>query len=227
MKPLDLIIFDCDGVLVDSEIIGINLTRSLLQQHGVVIGLETFCTHYSGLAWDELITKVRAENAVELPDTLHRTFHDALYSEFDAKLKRIAGTYEAIGQLDYPKSICSNSGPEQLDFMLRRVGLDSLFQGNIFSAVDCTPNRGKPQPDIFLHAAKVMRSAAENTLVIEDSVHGVTAAKRAGMTVIGFTGGAHTWRDHAARLKAAGADRIMVSMYQLPEEIGACRQPEP
>lgn len=219
MKQLDLIIFDCDGVLVDSEIIGINLTRWLLQQHGIVISFEAFCTHYSGLAWNELMTKVRDENAVHLPETLQRRFYDDLYNEFKGKLRRISGTYEVISHLGYPKCICSNSGPEQLDFMLKRVGLNSLFQENIFSAVDLGPNRGKPQPDIFLHAAQVMRAAPENTLVLEDSIHGVTAAKRAGMTVIGFTGGAHSWHDHAGRLKAAGADRVMNSMYQLPDEI--------
>ncbi|WP_147196812.1 HAD family phosphatase [Pantoea sp. CCBC3-3-1] len=219
MKQLDLIIFDCDGVLVDSEIIGINLTRALLEQHGVVIGLEAFCTHYSGLAWNELITKVREESGVNLPDTLHQTFYNALYSEFEEKLRRITGTYEVISQLDYPKCICSNSGREQLDFMLTHVGLKSLFPGSVFSAVDLGPNRGKPQPDIFLHAAAVMRAVPENTLVIEDSVHGVTAAKRAGMYVAGFTGGAHTWRDHAERLKAAGADVVIDSMYQLPAQI--------
>lgn len=225
MKQLDLIIFDCDGVLVDSEIIGINLTRSLLQQHGVVISFEAFCTHYSGLAWNELITKVREENAVDLPDPLHQTFYDALYNEFNEKLRRINGTYEVISQLDYPKCICSNSSSKQLDFMLKRVGLNALFQRDIFSAVDLGPNRGKPQPDIFLHAAQVMRAAPENTLVIEDSIHGVTAAKRAGMTVIGFTGGAHTWREHAERLKAAGADVVMDSMYQLPDKIRTyCQQ---
>ena len=225
MKQLDLIIFDCDGVLVDSEIIGINLTRSLLQQHGVIVSFEAFCSHYSGLAWNELMAKVRDEKAVDLPDTLHQTFYDALYDEFKEKLRRIDGTYEVISQLDYPKCICSNSSSEQLDFMLKRVGLNALFQGNIFSAVDLGPNRGKPQPDIFLHAAQVMRAAPENTLVIEDSIHGVTAAKRAGMTVVGFTGGAHTWHDHAERLKAAGADVVMDSMYQLPEEIRTyCQQ---
>ncbi len=216
MKQPELVIFDCDGVLVDSEIIGIDLTRSLLKQYGVILSVEEFCAHYSGLAWDELMEKVRVQKNVDLPETLHQVFYDALYKAFSEKLTRIAGSYEVISQLTFPKCICSNSGREQLDFMLAHVGLNTLFPDRLFSAVDLGPGRGKPQPDIFLHAAQVMRAAPENTLVIEDSVHGVTAARRAGMYVTGFIGGAHTWRDHADRLNAAGADVIIHSLYQLP-----------
>ncbi len=218
-RPLDLIIFDCDGVLVDSEIIGINLTRSLLQQYGVTIGFNEFCIEYSGLSWDILIDKVREQKGVIIPASINQTFFPSLFTLFREKLTRIAGTLEVISTLSIPKCICSNSSSEQLEFMLSLVGLESMFNGGIFSAVDLGPGRGKPQPDIFLHAAQMLHAAPENTLVIEDSVHGVTAAKSAGMFAIGFIGGAHTYPQHREKLLAAGADVIIDSMFQLPAEI--------
>ncbi|MBP2169922.1 HAD superfamily hydrolase (TIGR01509 family) [Erwinia toletana] len=221
---LELIIFDCDGVLVDSEIIGIRLTVSLLNQHGVAIGFDEFTRDYSGLAWSELIDKVRADKGVNIAESIHQQFYSLLMAEFGNSLSRIAGTDEVISGITTRKCICSNSGAEQLDYMLSLVGLKHLFAANIFSAVDLGPGRAKPQPDIFLHAAEVMHATPANTMVIEDSVHGVIAAKRAGMYVIGFTGGAHTNASHRGRLEAAGADTVIDSMYLLNAEIARFRQ---
>ncbi|MFS2222205.1 HAD family hydrolase [Pantoea sp. B65] len=222
-NKLDLIIFDCDGVLVDSEIIGIQLTLSLLGQQGVDIGFDEFIAGYSGLAWDELINKVRAEKGVSITESIHQEFYRLLLESFAEKLTRIAGTEEVISTLPTSKCICSNSGSEQLEYMLTLVGLKHLFAPNIFSAVDLGPGRSKPQPDIFLHAAQVLHALPGNTIVIEDSVHGVMAAKRAGMYVIGFTGGAHSDRHHQARLESAGASVVIDSMYLLPAEIDRFR----
>ncbi|MGK4329164.1 HAD family hydrolase [Lonsdalea quercina] len=216
---LDLIIFDCDGVLVDSEIIGIELTVSLLNQHGVNIGLDEFTHRYSGLAWDELIDQIRAHKGVTLPPHIRQAFYPLLMAAFADKLVSIAGVQETLSQIPLRRCIGSNSSSEQLDFMLTKVGLKPLFAPHIFSAVDLGPGRGKPRPDIFLHAAQVMKVAPENTLVIEDSAHGVTAAKSAGMFVVGFTGGAHTTPSHRTRLIDAGADRVIEAMPQLIGEI--------
>ncbi|AHF79215.1 Hydrolase phosphatase protein (plasmid) [Sodalis praecaptivus] len=216
---VDLIIFDCDGVLVDSEIIGIQLTIALLQEYGVDIGFDEFTREFSGLAWDDLLTKVQIEKGVDIPASISQRFYPLLMATFSEKLTRIAGTYEVISTILTPKCVCSNSSSEQLEFMLSRVGLKSLFSPHIFSAVDLGPGRAKPQPDIFLHAANVLNVLPENTLVVEDSVHGVTAAKKAGMYVIGFTGGAHTTPHHQARLTSAGADVVINAMSLLTEEI--------
>lgn len=218
-KTLDLMIFDCDGVLVDSEIIGIKLTVSLLNQQGVDIDVETFTRLYSGLAWEALIEQVRRDTGITVPPTIGQHFYPQLMSAFAESLERIAGSYEVISQLSYPKCICSNSSREQLDYMLTLVGLKNLFSPWIYSALDLGPGRGKPQPDIFLHAAQQFDVQPSHSLVIEDSVHGVMAAKRAGMYVVGFIGGAHTTSDHRSRLIAAGADVVIDSLYQLPREI--------
>ncbi|MFK3704756.1 HAD family hydrolase [Klebsiella sp. NPDC088457] len=215
----ELVIFDCDGVLIDSEIIGINLTLRLLESHGVTMGFHEFASEFSGLSWDELIDKVRDRQGVAVPASINGTFYALLQEEFAQKLTRTDGTLEVLRSLDFPKCICSNSSSSQIDYALTLVGLKPLFPGGVFSAVDLGPGRAKPQPDIYLHAARVMNAAPENTLVIEDSVHGVTAASRAGMAVIGYIGGAHTYPLHGEKLRAAGAGVIIQSMYQLPAEI--------
>ncbi|ATA26502.1 hypothetical protein BIY26_21770 [Brenneria goodwinii] len=222
---LDLLIFDCDGVLVDSEIIGINLTRSLLKKHGVDIGFEEFTAEYSGLLWDELINKVKINKRVDLPASINQNFHSALLKQFAEKLSPIPGAYEVISKISTKKCICSNSSKEQLNFMLSLVGLKPLFSPNIFSAVDLGPGRSKPQPDIFLSAAGTLQSTPHKTMVIEDSIHGVIAAKKAGMYVIGFTGGSHTYINHKEKLENAGANVVIDSMYLLSDEIDRfCRR---
>lgn len=218
-KVLELVIFDCDGVLIDSEIIGINLTLQLLKSHGVQIDFNEFSSKFSGLMWDELIDKIRDQKGVSLPASISSTFHTALLEEFAEKLQRTDGTLEILAALQIPKCICSNSSREQLNYSLKLLGLDQFFTARVFSAVDLGPGRAKPQPDIYLHAAKIMNVAPENALVIEDSVHGVTAAHRAGMTVIDYVGGAHSYPSHAEKLLAAGASVIIDSMYQLPAAI--------
>ncbi|MCS3430999.1 HAD family phosphatase [Klebsiella sp. BIGb0407] len=223
-NTLDLIIFDCDGVLVDSEIIGIQLTVSLLNQQGVDIDVGKFTRLYSGLAWEALIEQVRRDTGITLSATIGQHFYPQLMAAFATRLKRIDGSLEVISNITTPKCICSNSGCEQLDYMLTLVGLKSLFAPDIYSAMDLGPGRGKPEPDIFLHGAQQFNAQPANTLVIEDSVHGVMAAKRAGMYVVGFTGGAHTTPDHQSRLMTAGADVVIDSLYRLPEEIERFQQ---
>lgn len=222
-NSLDLIIFDCDGVLVDSEIIGIKLTVSLLNQQGVNIDIATFTRLYSGLAWDALIERVRRDTGIIVSATIGQQFYPQLMAAFATRLERISGSLEVISKITTAKCICSNSGSEQLDYMLTLVGLKSLFAPKIYSAIDLGPGRGKPKPDIFLYGAQQFNAPPANTLVIEDSVHGVIAAKRAGMYVVGFIGGAHTTPDHRSRLLAAGADVVIDSLYQLPDAIARFR----
>lgn len=223
-NTLDLIIFDCDGVLVDSEIIGIKLTVSLLNQQGVDIDVAKFTRLYSGLVWEALIEQVHRDTGVRVSASISQHFYSQLMTAFATDLERVAGSIEVISNITTPKCICSNSGSEQLDYMLTQTRLKSLFAPYIYSAQDLGPGRGKPEPDIFLHGAQQFNAQPVNTLVIEDSVHGVMAAKRAGMYVVGFIGGAHTTSDHQSRLITAGADVVIDSLYQLPEEIERFRQ---
>lgn len=219
MNKPELIIFDCDGVLVDSEFLGIKLAISLFSQQGAEISFEEFTAGYSGLAWNDLIEKVRTEKGVAIPVDISQQFYPQLLSSFADNLRRIDGSWQVISQITTPKCICSNSAKDHVEYVLTLTGLKPLFTTDIFSAVDLGPGRAKPQPDIFLYAADKLQAQPANTLVIEDSLHGVMAAKAAGMFVIGFTGGAHTYPGHRQTLLSGGADKVVSSMYQLPEEI--------
>lgn len=212
----ELIIFDCDGVLVDSEILGIELTLGILRRNGCPISREDFSASYSGLAWNNLIKKINADFHLSVPVDANHGFFNSLYDSFRQKLVRVEGTREVISNLDKPICVCSNSSAEQVRFMLELTGLDDLFKKRVFSAADLGESRCKPKPDIFLYAAEHFRVQPCKTAVIEDSFPGVTAAKAAGMYTIGFIGGAHTYQQHADRLLEAGADIIIKTMAELP-----------
>ncbi|CAK9886272.1 MAG: 6-phosphogluconate phosphatase [Candidatus Erwinia impunctatus] len=216
---IDLIIFDCDGVLIDSEILGITLALEMLNHHGINMDFHEFSSQYSGLSWNALIDKIQHQKGVRLPASIGNSFYTALQEIFATSLRRIDGSLELLTSLNIPYCICSNSSGSQLNYALSLVQLEHFFADRIFSAVDLGSGRGKPQPDIFLYAAKVFNASPQNTLVIEDSVPGVTAAKKAGMHVTGFIGGGHTYPQHADRLLAAGADMIITSLDQFTPEI--------
>ncbi|UWM63509.1 HAD family phosphatase [Enterobacter sp. CP102] len=215
----ELVIFDCDGVLVDSEIIGINLTLDVLRTYGCTISKEEFSAYYSGMVWNSLIKKINGDFNVSVPSGANYDFYDRLTQSFKEKLCRIDGTMEIVSNITKATCICSNSGIEQIKFMLELTGLREFFTDTVFSATVLGESRCKPKPDVFLLAADHFQVLPANTVVIEDSVTGVTAAKAAGMYTVGFIGGSHTYPQHAERLRAAGADVIIKSMYELPHLI--------
>jgi HAD superfamily hydrolase (TIGR01509 family) len=216
----ELVIFDCDGVLVDSEIVGIQKTLDILKKYGCNISQEDYLSSYCGMDWNGLMDRIKEEYNIIIPETARYDFLESLYQSFKYELKRIDGSLEVISQLRLPVCICSNSGVDQIHMMLNLVGLGQLFTHNIFSAVELGAGLTKPKPDIFLAAAEYFHISPLRTLVVEDSVPGVTAAKSAGMYTVGFTGGAHTYPQHAERLLAVGADVIISSMYDLLSLIG-------
>jgi HAD superfamily hydrolase (TIGR01509 family) len=137
---------------------------------------------------------------------------------FERELRPMTGLEQALAQLPMAKCVASSSTPHMLARKLRWAGLDAWFGEAVFSAALVA--RGKPAPDIFLHAAAAMGAAPARALVIEDSAPGVLAAKAAGMTAFGFTGGSHCRPGHGERLAAAGADRIFSEMSLLPSLLG-------
>jgi beta-phosphoglucomutase-like phosphatase (HAD superfamily) len=131
---------------------------------------------------------------------------------------------EALGDLGAPVCVASSSPPERIRASLRIVGYADLFGARVFSAAEVT--RGKPAPDLFLHAARQLGAPPAACLVIEDSAPGVVAARRAGMTAFGFTGGAHAHgRKYRERLAEAGAVAIFDDMRELPALIASTRKP--
>ncbi|SOC35228.1 HAD superfamily hydrolase (TIGR01509 family) [Rhizobium subbaraonis] len=221
MDGFDLIIFDCDGVLVDSEIIAAEVESRLLTEAGYPIGVEEMGERFAGMTWQNILLTVEREASIPLSASLLDKSEKLLDDRLAREVKVIDGVKFALSRLRRPYCICSNSASHRLELMLNRVGLKEIFAPHIYSAKDLGPDRVKPKPDIFLHGAKQFGADPARTLVIEDSVHGINGARAAGMRVVGFTGASHTYPSHADRLTDAGAETVISRMIDLPGVIAA------
>lgn len=221
MDGFDLIIFDCDGVLVDSEIIAADVESKLLTDAGYPIGVEEMAERFAGMTWKNILLQVEQEASIPLSASLLDKSEKLLDMRLKRDVQPIDGVEYAVSRLAMKRCICSNSSSKRLDMMLTKVGLKQLFAPYIFSAKDLGPDRAKPKPDIYLHGAAQMGVSPGKAVVVEDSVHGIHAARAAGMRVIGFTGGAHTYPAHADRLMDAGAETVISRMNDLPGVVAA------
>jgi HAD superfamily hydrolase (TIGR01509 family) len=212
----DLIIFDCDGVLVDSEIIAAEVESKLLTDAGYPIGAEEMGERFAGMTWQNILFEVEREASIPLSASLIDQSEKLLDVRLEQDVQAIPGVPQALSRLPMKRAVCSNSSMRRLEMMLTKVGYRDLFAPHIYSAKDLGADRVKPKPDIFLHGAKALGVAPVNTIVIEDSVHGIHAARAAGMRVIGFTGASHTYPSHADRLTDAGAETVIARMSDLP-----------
>jgi len=217
----DLIIFDCDGVLVDSEIIAAEVESGLLTEAGYPISAEEMSERFAGMTWQNILFEIEREASIPLSASLLDKSEKLLDVRLEQDVKAIPGVAQALARLPLPRCICSNSSSARLDMMLTKVGLKPLFAPHIYSAKDLGPDRAKPKPDIFLHGAAQFDMHPSQVVVVEDSVHGVHAARSAGMRVIGFTGASHTYPSHADRLTDAGAETVISRMSDLPGVVEA------
>ncbi|MDH6268441.1 HAD superfamily hydrolase (TIGR01509 family) [Rhizobium sp. SG_E_25_P2] len=223
MSGFDLILFDCDGVLVDSEIIAAEVESKLLRDNGFEITAEEMCIRFAGMDWKSILMTIEKEAELPLSASLIDKSEALVDRALSIRVKMIEGVRTALSRLTEQRCICSNSSSKRLDMMLTKVGLKPYFEGHIYSAKDLGPDRTKPKPDIYLHGAKQFDADPARCLVIEDSVHGVHAARAAGMRVIGFTGGSHTYPTHADRLTDAGAETVISRMTELPQMVDALK----
>jgi HAD superfamily hydrolase (TIGR01509 family) len=221
MSGFDLIIFDCDGVLVDSEIIAAKVESKLLTEAGYPISVEEMGERFAGMTWKNILLQVEKESDIPLSAQLIDKSEQLLDARLAREVKIIDGVTFALSRITTQHCICSNSSSARLDMMLEKVGLKPYFAPHIFSAKDLGPDRVKPKPDIFLHAAEQFKVSPSKTLVVEDSVHGIHGARAAGMRVVGFTGASHTYPSHADRLTDAGAETVISRMIDLPAVIAA------
>ncbi len=207
LAPPALVIFDCDGVLVDSEPLSLACLTDGLNRIGVAIDVETVRARFAGTSMTSIMGHIARDYGIVAPEGFVEAVKAETLAIFDAELRAMAGIADAVAALRLPTCVASSSDPVRLRHSLALTGLLPLFDGRIYSAVEVA--RGKPFPDLFLHAAARMGFSADACLVIEDSVPGVTAARAAGMRVLGFTGGGHWGHDRAgADLLAAGAVRV-------------------
>jgi HAD superfamily hydrolase (TIGR01509 family) len=209
----ELIIFDCDGVLIDSEIIACRTDATCLAEVGIAMTTEEVLERYVGISAKAMFADIEARTGVTLPTDFAQTLQRRIAEAFDAELTAMPGIEQALATLTSKICVASSSAPERLRQSLSGVGLLHYFEPHIFSASQVAS--GKPAPDLFLFAAQQMHIDPTLCLVIEDSVAGVEAAVAAGMHVLGFTGGSHCRPNHRGRLLAAGAPATFAHMGEL------------
>jgi len=218
IKAFDLLIFDCDGVLVDSEVIACRAVSEALHEFGFSLPVDEVAERFLGTSSRDMYAALERDWNCALPDAVKARIGARSRELFDRDLRPVAGVDVTLAALVGLRCVASSSGPEVITYKLTRTDLLARFEATaLFSSR--MVSRGKPAPDLFLHAAERMGAAAGRCLVIEDSVPGVTAAKAAGMTAFGFTGASHCRADHADRLSAAGADLVFSEMRALPRLI--------
>jgi HAD superfamily hydrolase (TIGR01509 family) len=210
MRRADLVIFDCDGVLIDSEVLSCGCLSEVLARHGINLGVDEALELFVGRSVAAVRKHCGALGRV-LPDEFSTELKMRVRDAFSASLLPIEGVGAVLSRLESPFCVASSSDLDRVAFSLGLTGLSGYFGERLFTSQ--MVKRGKPAPDLFLHAAAAMRAEPQRTLVIEDSVSGVKAGKAAGMTVWGFVGGGHyASRDGRAILQAAGADRVFARM---------------
>ena len=205
---------DCDGVIVDSEKIADEIMHEVLREAFKSEALEHQMKDLFGRRVIDIILLLESRLGVSLGAEKRSLMHmdiDARVGREAPSMPNVQEVYESLG---LPIGIVSNSAPQRLQLCVRRAGLMELVGANVFSG-DEVPNP-KPAPDVYLHAAQIMGFFPEQCLVIEDSVTGVTAAKAAGMHVLGFLGGSHIRSDHAEMLTRAGVHKLFDNMADLP-----------
>jgi HAD superfamily hydrolase (TIGR01509 family) len=212
--PVDLVIFDCDGVLVDSEIISCRAHAETLTRYGYPISADQVYDRFLGRSSHSARLDVERDLGRALPDDFHDQLNAELFRLLEASLEATPHIEQALDSIAQPICVASSGPPEKIRLSLTRTGLYGRFAPHIFSATQVA--HGKPAPDLFLFAAARMGVSPERCLVIEDSTPGITGARAAGMAVLGFHGGSHCRPGHADTLQSAGAIATFADMRQLP-----------
>ena len=205
------VIFDCDGVLVDSEVLALEVELAILAEQGLSFEREDYVTRFMGLSYQAFHDVIDAEAQKRLgrsiSDNIRGELATRLRQTMIARLTEVPGAVTAVASTRLLKAVASSSTKEGLERKLKQVGLWAHFAPHVYSA-DHVVN-AKPAPDLFLHAAEKLGVPPAQCLVLEDSVNGVTAARAAGMAVWGFLGGGHGHGRLGERLTAAGAKRLV------------------
>jgi len=210
------VIFDCDGVLVDSEILAVEVEIVLLAEVGLIYEPAEYRRRFLGLHdqafYEALDADYRAFAGRPLPEGFLERTHQKRVTACRERLSEVSGAAEAVAALRLPKAVASSSGSAFLREKLELGGLLAAFDPHVYSA-DLV-GRGKPHPDIFLHAAERLGADPADCIAIEDSVNGVLSARAAGMEVWGFMGGGHMDDASGRRLIEAGAAMLVPTWAQ-------------
>ncbi|MFD1746836.1 HAD family hydrolase [Rhizobium helianthi] len=209
-----LVIFDCDGVLVDSEPLSVRVLMDAVAAHGGTLSEAEAYRRFLGRSMATMVSILDEDFGIAADAAFLEGMRRALYQRFEEELQPIEGIANALQQMPWRKCVASSSQPERIRLSLRLTGLQNFFEPHIFSAT--MVKRGKPEPDLFLHAAAEMNAEPSQCVVVEDSPAGILAAKRAGMRVFAFTGGSHADREeYREEVAALSPDVIFDDMDKL------------
>lgn len=211
IKP-GCIIFDCDGVLVDSETIGIRVLLDMTAEYGVTKDFTEAVDEFSGRRLRDVLNVLQTQAASPFPSNFEQSFREQSYKVFQTEVLPVDGIPELLSSLSIPFCVASSGPVEKIKLNLTLTGLLPYFGDRIYSGYDI--NSWKPDPGIFLHAAKQMGFAPADCVVVEDSRAGVTAGVSGGFKVFGYAK-----HSNPVELKKEGA-QVFYSMHDLPGLLG-------
>lgn len=214
MQPLDLVIFDCDGVLVDTEPVSNAVLKHQLDAIGLEMPLEEVIRTFVGRSKGDCLAMIGERLGRALPPAFEARWDRAFDEALREETRPIEGILDVLRDFPLPYCVASNGEPDRMRVALEAAGLLPFVDGRLFTASEVA--RPKPAPDLFLHAARAMGASPAATVVVEDTVTGVTAGVAAGMRVFAYAGASHA--DESA-LRAAGA-QVFSAMRELPGLLG-------
>jgi HAD superfamily hydrolase (TIGR01509 family) len=208
-----MVIFDCNGVLVDSEPLATAIVSQEFMRAGFPLTPDIVARYFTGRRPADMFAEVEIAAGRTLPPGFAATVAGTTLRRFRAELRATAHMAQALSWLRGPKCVASSSSFDRIRVSLESTDLIRYFEPYLFSATE-VPN-GKPAPDLFLHAAAKLHVEPRDCIVVEDSAVGVAAGVGAGMTAVGFVGGSHAGNRLAERLRAAGARAVISDMRAL------------
>lgn len=208
-----MVIFDCNGVLVDSEPLAAQVASQAFMRAGFALTPDVIARYFTGRRPADMLSEVELAAGRRLPPDFATILANETLKRFRRDLKPAAHAAHALSWLRGPKCVASSSSIDRIRASLETTGLLRYFEPYLFSASEV--HLGKPAPDLFLHAAARMRVEPRNCIVVEDSPVGVAAGVAAGMRVIGFVGGSHAGAKLQDHLTAAGATAVITDMRAL------------
>jgi HAD superfamily hydrolase (TIGR01509 family) len=224
VQDFNLVIFDCDGVLVDSEMLSAGVLMAMMAETGLPITPEIFRADFLGRSFASAAARAEERFGRPLPPGFQAHYRKRLLAKMEDELMAMPGVLDLLGALNCQYCLATSSSPERLKLSLAVTGLATFFEGRSFTASDV--ERGKPAPDLFLYGARQMAALPSKCIVVEDSEMGLRAARAAGMAAWHFTGGAHVKagyrlpEDVVPDLSIASMDELGAALSQF----GLCRK---
>ncbi len=216
MEAIELVIFDCDGVLIDSEIITAEAELEIYREYGFEMDAAEFAARFAGKSHEFRRAEIERELGHEFSEEALFRVKENVDSKCIENTRAVSGADTVLDLFDQARCVCSNSPRGKMTAMLDKAGLYQRFRPFVYSAEDFTPPAFKPKPDLIEKALGDFSFKPRQALVIEDSAHGIEAARVAGTRVIGFTGASHTYSGHADQLIDAGAETVISRFSDLP-----------